>query len=78
MKTPTKEERRNLIGNIAIESGGWKDCLGIALVSYFERHEDRPEDDVCDEERAGWSKWALEKSNEALDLIADSVWPENK
>jgi hypothetical protein len=68
----TNAERiRNKIGGIYLEKVGWPDNLGIALLSYFEGHMERPENDAKDEN--GNSEWALMKTNEALDLIAEEL-----
>ena len=64
--------RRNILGGAYLEKDFWSDNLAIALLSYFEGHMERPEDDGVNE--YGNSEWASMKTNEALDLIATQVW----
>lgn len=70
-----KERRRNIIGGAWLESTGSSDNLAVALLCYFESHieyedlgKDENETDI----------WALQKANEALDRIADTVWPNDQ
>lgn len=73
-KTPDqeKERRRNIVGGAWLESTGSSDNLAIALLCYFESHIEY-EDMGKDENET--DIWALQKTNEALDRIADTVWP---
>ena len=48
------------------------DTLGVALVEYFERHPDRPEDDEADGD-TGWGVWALDRARDVLVRLADSA-----
>lgn len=59
---------------------GNSDNLATVLVSYFEEHLDKPEDSPVDDDRGGWSKWALDKTDAALDRIAAqaAAWAEQK
>lgn len=69
--------RRNFVGSIHVEKGEasvMSDNLAIVLCSYFEGHVDRPEYDEIDPDK-GWSKWALQKTDEALDIIAAELMP---
>ena len=61
---------RNVLGSISVESAEHEPCdnLAIALVSYFERHMDCP--DEPNDPELGWKPWALAKCDAALDLIA--------
>lgn len=68
----TKEEKRNYIGNIFVEDDPLTDNLAIVLVSYFEQHINRPENDPIDDQ-VGWGQWAVEKANEALDMIVQAI-----
>lgn len=61
---------RNELGNLNIERGD-SDNLGIALCSYFESHIERPRDDP--EGELGWGEWVVDKSNEALDYLAEKI-----
>lgn len=69
MSTDTKS--RNLLGGLPVEAGN-SDNLAIVLCSYFERHLDHPEEREMDDE-LGWTKWALKKTDEALDLIVEEL-----
>lgn len=61
-----------------VERDAWNsDNLAIVLASYFSRHIDRPGEDVDDTE-TGWGKWVLQKTDEALDLIAEEIFTEEK
>jgi hypothetical protein len=68
-----KTRRRNILGGINVEDGMWADCLAIALLCYFERHMDCPEDAEKDDN--GNNQWAVDKTNAALDRIAAECWP---
>ena len=61
---------RNEIGSLSALEGEvvTADNIAIALASYFEQRLDRPEDDEIDSE-LGWSKWAIEQTDNALDRI---------
>lgn len=57
----------NRLGNLDMEPGSWpSDSLGVAVVEYWERHVDKPEDSPADDERGGWSRWALDKAEACL------------
>ena len=62
---------RNKIGSIPVMRDGYAtdDNVAIALASYFEGLPDCPKDDTNDE--TGWSQWAMDKTNDALDRIVD-------
>ena len=62
-----RTELKNKLGMIHVEESGSSDNLGIVLISYFESHLDRPEDD--EESESGWGVWAVEKADKALDRI---------
>jgi hypothetical protein len=68
-----KTRRRNILGGINVEDGMWADCLAIALLCYFERHMDCPDDAEKDDN--GNNQWAVDKTNAALDRIAAECWP---
>lgn len=70
-----KARLRNILGAINVEDGVWSDCLAIALLSYFERHTDCPDD--ADKDDIGNNVWAVEKTNAALDRIAAECWPKD-
>ena len=59
------------ISNFDVEEGVLVDNLAIVLVTYFERHLDRPDNDP--ETEHGWGEWAEQKANEAVELIADQI-----
>lgn len=44
-----------------------EDNVAIALATYFESREDCPDND--EDSETGWSRWAIEKTNEVLDRI---------
>jgi hypothetical protein len=69
---PDVERRRNKLGGVFLESSGTSDNLAVALLCYFEGHLER-EDLGKDENDT--DVWALQKTNEALDRIAEMVWP---
>ena len=50
------------------------DNLSIVLVSYFEGHMDRPDNDPNTEH--GWGEWASEKCDVAIRLLAEAVLEE--
>lgn len=60
-------ELANKIGGLpATDSGDpLDDNIVIALVTYFESREDKPDDSPIDDQ-VGWSEWAIEKANDAL------------
>ena len=64
---------RNVLGSISVESAEHEPCdnLAIALVSYFERHMDCP--DEPNDSELGWKPWALAKCDTALDLIVAHI-----
>lgn len=70
---------RNLIGNlpaIRFEPGmseGTGDNLAVALASYFKEHPDRPIDDPPSEVSEFWSKWVVEKTDDALDRMVETL-----
>lgn len=72
-KTSNLRSLRNKIGSYLLEpdtrDGG--DTLAIALCSYFESHVARPADDT--ESENGWSQWAEDKTNAALDGLARAL-----
>jgi len=68
-----KERRRNKLGGIYLETNAWSDNLAVALMCYFTHHIENPSDDQEDE--YGNNKWASEKTEEALNLIAETIWP---
>jgi hypothetical protein len=59
------------IAGFNVEDGTLGDNLAIVLVSYFEGHRDKPEDDPVGEH--GWGEWASEKCDEALALLAKQI-----
>lgn len=63
---------RDDIGSLAAVDGEYAtdDNIAIVFVTYFEKRLDRPEDDEIDDE-VGWSKWAIEKTNDALNRIVE-------
>ena len=75
MDEEQKRRRRNIVGNVAVEESHDTDNLAIVLASYFSGHINRPSDDPDDAE-LGWGEWVLEKTNAALDLIADEIFTE--
>jgi hypothetical protein len=67
-------ELRNKIGSLPTrpsDEGG--DNIAIALALYFDRHVDRPEDDLVDTE-LGWGTWVMEQTNAALDSIVETLF----
>jgi hypothetical protein len=48
------------------------DNLTIVLITYFEDHLLRPDDDPIDDE-TGWGVWAQEKAEKALDIITKEL-----
>jgi hypothetical protein len=64
---------RNTIGSICVEAGKHSDNLAIALATYFSDHCDRPEDDEEDADNYYWGEWVMQKTDEALDLIAAAL-----
>ena len=68
----SKEQLKAVIGGGMLEDSAMSDTLAIALCTYFEKHMNRPDDDPEDDEK-GWSKWVIEKCEEALDLIVADV-----
>lgn len=68
----TKNEKRNYLGNIYVEDDPTSDNLAIALASYFEKHIDRPDEDPAWEDTE-WGQWVIEKTNRALDRIAEAT-----
>ena len=64
---------RNKIGSLPAIGGGrvTDDNIGIALVTYFERLPGRPKGDTDSE--TGWSRWAMNMANAALDRIVESL-----
>ena len=71
-----KERRRNIIGGIYLEGDSCSDNLAVALMCYFEHHIENPFDGQVDDH--GNSKWASEKVDEALNRIAETIWPNAK
>jgi hypothetical protein len=74
-KTPDqeKERRRNILGGIYLEGDSCSDNLAVALMCYFEHHIENPDDGQEDD--YGNSKWASEKTEESLNRIAETIWP---
>ena len=68
-----KQRIRDSIGGVPAMEGAYTDNLAIIIVSYFDEHLARPDDDEEDEERAGWGVWSLEKTDQLLDRITDEV-----
>lgn len=60
-------DMRNKIGGLALEDHPLADNFAIALVSYFEEHEECPDEEADDE--VGWKPWAIAKANAALDRL---------
>jgi hypothetical protein len=62
---------RNEIGSLPAIEGGCvtDDNIGIALAMYFEALPQCPQNDRNDE--TGWSQWAMDMANNALDRIVD-------
>ena len=69
----TKMELRNLIANIDAGDSVLADCVGIALVSYFEGHIDLPDDEEIGDD--GWKVWAIRQTNHTLDAIIAAIYP---
>ncbi len=67
------ERIRNEIGSIPVMADGYvfEDSVAIALALYFENLPECPDDDVNDE--LGWSQWAVDKTNDVLDRIAEKL-----
>ena len=55
---------RSELGWFPMDADGKGDNLGIAIASYFERHEDRPDDDPDDPDCTGWGVWVLDRARE--------------
>lgn len=73
MDTSVTVEHRNRIGCINVEDGGARgDNLAIVLASYFSAREDRPKDDPDDVD-TGWGVWVIDKTNRALERIAEAT-----
>lgn len=66
---------RNEIGSLPAMEGGCvtDDNIAIALVTYFESLPDCPRNDIDDS--IGWSQWAVDKVNDALDRIVQHLIP---
>ena len=68
---------RNRLGSVpAIRfEPGVSDSLGdnvaIAFATYFSDHPERPSDDPPDEDSGSWGQWVVEKTNDALDRMAE-------
>ena len=71
-----RERRRNILGGVYLETDWNSDNLAVALMCYFEHHTDNPDDGQEDEH--GNNLWAAQKVDEALDRIAETVWPNDK
>ena len=67
---PTKPLRLAL-GGCPVEDIAGADNLAIALCTYFENHQNRPDDD--DENEDGWGKWAVDMTNNALSALVRAV-----
>jgi hypothetical protein len=72
-KSSKLDALRRKLGGFLLEpdtnDGG--DTLAIALCSYFEKHIARPADDT--ESENGWSQWAEDRTNKALDALAKAL-----
>ena len=71
-----QERRRNIIGGIYLESDSCSDNLAVALMCYFTHHIENPDDGQEDD--YGNDKWASEKTEEALNRIAETIWPNDR
>ena len=60
----------NFLASLSLVDGSQRpDELAIALASYFEKHEDRPENDPDTEH--GWGEWSTARTEETLEQIAE-------
>jgi hypothetical protein len=73
MEYSEKERLRNIIGSLPIINDGraTDDNVAIAIGTYFEGLPECPENDFNDE--IGWSQWAVDQTNDALDRIVDAL-----
>lgn len=69
------QRRRNILGGAYLEKSGCSDSLAVALQYYFEGHIEH--EDIGEDEH-GNDLWASQKVDEALDRIANVVWPNDK
>ena len=67
---------QNKVGSIPAFDDGCvtDDNIAIALATYFEGLPECPDDDVDDE--IGWSVWAVEKSDDAINRIIELITKE--
>lgn len=65
------KEISNDIGSIPIMADGYvtDDNVAIALASYFRNLPECPDDSMNDE--IGWNQWAIDKTEDVLDRIAE-------
>lgn len=68
----TNKDVGNIIANINMEDSYWSDNIGVALLSYFERHIDCPDDDKIDED-TGYSIWAMKQTDKVLERIGQVI-----
>jgi hypothetical protein len=66
-----RQDLRNNLGAFRLEDDPWTDNLAIALCSYFEDHNGRPDPDPPTEN--GWGQWAEGKADAVLDGLTDAV-----
>lgn len=67
------DELRNKVGSIPIMNNGHTtdDNVAIAFVTYFDGLPECPDDDIDDQ--IGWSQWAVDKTNDVIDRIINTL-----
>lgn len=69
----TIERVRQSVGWVKVDDDSMGDNLAIALLTYFERHPDCPDDDPKDDYDHGWGTWVTERTEEVLARITKAA-----